>query len=204
MAPAPCATLSQIKKDLAMGKFNQDFCTLGRITILSAILLVVGFTCGAAINHQFEKKTISAFFQHLGDVPKGALVTGVYSVEVEPNHSLLLYVEADEEFPSTKKIFITDTTSCSFSYSPKSQYGVPITTIMTGSEDGGQSWTDVGLKGRFLLRGIKGKPQVLLNGLWIEEPHISKGILDYDGAKFHYDQVSGGWDQEANLSGTQP
>ena len=77
-------------------------------------------------------------------------------------------------------------------------FGVPEVMLSSGGDANRGAWTDVGVRGRLLLRGGLGfrRGCVRLHGRWIDpEGGIIDGTFEYHGVRYRYDKTSGGWDE---------
>ncbi len=88
--------------------------------------------------------------------------------------------------------------SFSLFYRRKGPYaGAPQVTLFTGKENRQGGWTDVGLRGRFLMtflrRGDANVIKTLLDGKWVSGYSVHGGTIQYKGITYRYSRKRGSW-----------
>ena len=83
-------------------------------------------------------------------------------------------------------------------YDRKGLYGVPDVMLFTGRLSSQHGWTDVGMRGRFLVKFFRhGDTNVIktwLGGKWVSGYSVrSDGTIEYQGTTYRYDKKSGNW-----------
>ncbi len=173
--------------DMRMNRGNS-----AALVCLALLLLPLG----AVLGYFLGRSGLSRQFQ-LSPYPAGCPRTGSYSMRLGRGRNsaeIQFTVDRRTGVPNELDLFQGLGRKHTFSlfYKRRGQYGVPEVTLFTGSLAVAHGWTDVGLRGRFLIQG-NSPVETLLDGKWVSGYAVHGGTITYKGTVYRYGKRRGGW-----------